>query len=263
MNLSEGGKANTSNYSYLSKGKKMRVNVKKPYKGGAMMDDLVSGNSMTLIIGIVIIAVIGFLVYEFVIKKNMFSNGLSSLGSGGTSTGIPQTPLHEPVINDSVSVNIGHGIGYGHIEYDIHKSANIENQKDKISVWEQEDIDINRKTQALQIPLLPPVHPWGNNDMLKKNYVGDFEKKIGIPVNPGHESNVTPAVEKEITGGPEYGSQKSHLSNGYIWGKIAKGNPTKHVVNGRVNNAVERIKTEIKDDKKKSADDVIQIALKQ
>jgi hypothetical protein len=132
-----------------------------------------------------------------------------------------------------------------------------------LSEPEQIDIDINRKTQALQIPLLPPIHPWGNSNLLIKDHVGEFEKRIGIPVNPGHDSGMGPAVEPEIIGGPEYGYQKSHLSNGYIWSKIEKGNPTKHLGNARVNGAIDRIKTEIKDDKRKGANDVIQDALKQ
>ena len=195
-------------------------------------------------------------------------SGLSTLGSGGTSGLIPNYELFPPEIHDNPDYNLGHGLGYGQYEYDIFAKTGRKDEAAAITDWIQEDIDINRKFQELQVPTIPG-HPAGGGPwLLNKDWIGDFDKKLHVSEIPGHIPEVKPvvssAVRDEFKEMQQYNTLRNAMkSPDYIENKIRDQMVEKKNMQGsRANRHIEKMKEEIKADKRISGPEMMDLAVK-
>ncbi len=233
-----------------------------------MEDTILPEGGIGVIVMIVAVAVGGFLLWSFVIKPMVMKGGMTTLGSGGESGGIPNPALMAPEIHDNPDSNMGHGLAYGTYEYDIYGKTGRQREIDQVTDWMQEDIEKDRKTQALQIPTIPG-HPAGGGPwLLGKDWVGDFEKQIRIPEIPGHQKMLhqmkSDAVRNEYNGLYSNGALRDNLKNpNYILSKIhGQAIDKKNMQGSKANKHIEKMKEEIAASGKISADDAIDIALR-
>lgn len=235
------------------------------------MDDAIMPESSGTIIIIIVVCVLGFFAYNY-----FFKSGLSTLGSGGTSGNIPNIPLFAPEIHDNPDANIGHGLAYGQYEYDIFAKTGRTKENDEIDDWMREDIEKDKKFQQLQVPTIPGDPAGGGPWLLGKDFIGDFEKRLRIPENPGRiggdpkpdmgvmEPDRTLPMKDNYSISSGYTKIQDKLrSPDYIMNRTMN-NPTliKNKTNVKQNKHIERMKEEINSSNKLSGGDAVDLALR-
>lgn len=225
-------------------------------------DEMISDNGLSAILVLVILGVGVFLLW----KQFMAKDGLATLGSGGTSGLVPNTPLFPNQIHDNPDYNLGHGLAYGIYNYDIFSKTGREKQNTKIDEWMEEDIEIDEKYQKLQIPTIPGHPAGGGTWLLNKDWVGDFDKKLGVAEIGGGQVPMKSSdkVRNEYVQSNQYDALRNRMKSGdYILSKINNQFVEKKNMQGSKSNPhIERMKEEIESSNELSGSKMMDIALK-